>query len=162
MKFSGYLLGAFGIPGLSERNRVLVSAYGGFAPGNNLDRFSAFRIGGGPFPTETDDLWRVSYPGAMFDQFPVSDYVVGTVEYRRELLFFLYLHLRETFAWANRDVLTQRNLKFSEDHGQTFSVGITSGFFWHSQLYLEYAHDTGILRNGPEGESWLVVWSKSF
>ncbi|HEY6873649.1 MAG TPA: hypothetical protein VI298_13085 [Geobacteraceae bacterium] len=162
VKFSGYLLGAAGIPWLSERNRLLVSAYGGFAPGHNLDRFSAFRIGGGPFPNETDDLWRINYPGAMFNQFPVSDYVVGTVEYRRELLFFLYLHLRETFTWANRDILTQRNLKFSEDRGQTFSVGITSGFPWHSQLYLEYAHDTGILRNGPDGESLLALWSKSF
>jgi hypothetical protein len=162
VKFSGYLLGAMGVPWLSERNRLLASVYGGFAPGHNLDRFSAFRIGGGPFPNETDDLWRINYPGAMFNQFPVSDYVVGTVEYRRELLFFLYLHLRETFTWANRDILTSRRLKFSEDHGQTFSVGLTSGFFWDSQLYLEYAHDTGILRNGPPGESLLALWSKSF
>jgi hypothetical protein len=162
VKFSGYLLGAMGIPGLSERNRILVSAYGGFAPGNNLDRFSAFRIGGGPFPTESDDLWRVSYPGAMFNQFPVSNYVVGTVEYRRELLFFLYLHLRGTFAWANSDVLTSRTLKFSRDTGETFSTGLTSGFLWNSQLYLEYAYDTGVLRNGPGGESVLVVWSKAF
>ena len=162
VKLSGYLMGAMGIPGLSERNRFLVSVYGGFAPGRNLDRFSAFRIGGGPFPNETDDLYRVAYPGATFNQFPVTDYVVGTVEYRRELLFFLYLHLRGTFTWANRDILTPDTLKFSDDNGEAFSAGLTSGFFWKSQLYVEYAHDTGLLRNGRSGESALVLWSKSF
>ena len=162
VKLSGYLMGAMRIPWLSERNRFLVSVYGGFAPGRNLDRFSAFRLGGGPFPNETDDLYRLAYPGAMFSQFPVTDYVVGTAEYRRELLFFLYLHLRGTFTWANRDILTPGSLKFSDDHGEAFSAGLTTGFFWDSQLYLEYAHDTGLLRNGRSGESALVLWSKSF
>ncbi len=162
VKLSGYLMGAVGIPGLSERNRLIVSAYGGFAPGHNLDRFSAFRIGGGPFPNESGDLYRIAYPGATFSQLPVTAYVVGTVEYRRELLFFLFLHLRGTFVWANRDILTSSNFKFSEDHGEVFSAGATCGFFWNSQLYLEYAHDTGVLRNGPSGESVLALWSKSF
>jgi hypothetical protein len=162
VKLSGYLMGAMGIPGMSERNRFLFSVYGGFAPGHNLDRFSAFRIGGGPFPNETDDLSRVSYPGAMFSQFPVTDYVVGTVEYRRELLFFLYLHLRGTVTWVNRDILTPSNFTFSADHGEAFSTGITSGFYWKSMVYLEYAHDDGLLRNGRSGESVLVLWSKSF
>lgn len=162
VKISGYLMGAMGVPGLSERNRILFSVYGGFAPGHNLDRFSAFRLGGGPFPNEADDLCRLSYPGAMFSQFPVTDYVVGTVEYRRELLFFLYLHLRSTFTWVNRDILTPSNFTFSEDHGEAYSAGVTSGFFWKSMLYLEYAHDDGLLRNGRSGESVLALWSKSF
>lgn len=88
IKFSGYLSGVAGIPGLSERNKLLASIYGGFAPGHNLDRFSTFRIGGGPFPSENVDLIRHPYPGAIFNQFYVSDYAVGTLEYRRELAFF--------------------------------------------------------------------------
>ena len=161
VRFSGYLSGAVGIPWLSERNRLLASVYGGFAPGHNLDRFSAFQIGGGPFPSENVDLIRHPYPGAMFNQFYVSDYAIGTVEYRRELLFFLYLHLRETFMWANRNIFSSQQL-FSQARGNAFSVGLTSGFFWQSQLYLEFTRDNGILRNGASGNSMLLLWSKIF
>ena len=161
MKFSGYLSGATGIPWLSERNRLLASVYGGFALGHDLDRFSSFRIGGGPFPSENVDLIRHPYPGAVFNQFYVSDYAIGNVEYRRELLFFLYLHLRETFVWANRNLFSSPQ-RFSEARGDAFSVGLTSGFFWQSQLYLEFTRDNGILRNGASGNSLLVLWSKIF
>jgi hypothetical protein len=163
-KFSAYGLAALPLPWLSEKNRLLASFYGGFTPDHSdLDRFSAFRLGGGPFPTESDDLWRHPYPGATFNQFPVSDYLIGTLEYRRELLFFLYLHLRGTFFWANRNVIsTQFHGRFSQENGQAGSVGLTSGFFWDSQLYLEYAKDSGLLRNGVAGDSMLVMWSKCF
>lgn len=86
LKVSGYLTVATGIPLLSEKNRLLFSLYGGFAPYGTLDRFSAFRIGGGPVPSETDDLDRQVFPGAMFSQFPASGYLIGSLEYRRELL----------------------------------------------------------------------------
>jgi hypothetical protein len=160
-KLAGYLIAAAPVPGLSERNRLILSIYGGATVENDLDRFSAFRIGG-PFPNESDDLARVPYPGAEFNQFPVSDYVIGTAEYRRELLFFLYLHLRGTLAWANRDVLTSQPLRFRESRGQVFSLGLTSGLPWNSTLYLEYSYDSGILRNGISGNSMLLLWSKSF
>ncbi|MBT1073470.1 hypothetical protein [Pelotalea chapellei] len=162
VKFSGYLSGAMGIPGLSERNRLLASVYGGFTPDHNLDRFSSFRIGGGPFPSENVDLIRHPYPGAVFSQFYASDYAIGTLEYRRELFFFLYLHLRETFVWANRNIFSSPQQKFSEARGDAFSVGLTSGFLWQSQLYLEYTRDNGFLRNGASGSSLLVLWSKIF
>jgi len=161
VKLSGYLIAAAPVPGLSERDRLIFSVYGGAAAENGLDRFSAFRIGG-PFPTESDDLARVPYPGAEFNQFPVSDYFVGTAEYRRELLFFLYLHLRGTLAWANRDVLTCRPLLFRESRGQILTVGLTTGLPWNSTLYLEYSYDSGILRNGVAGNSLLLLWSKEF
>ncbi|TWJ32707.1 hypothetical protein JN12_00682 [Geobacter argillaceus] len=161
-KVSGYLTAAAGIPGLSEKNRLLMSFYGGFAPYGSLDRFSAFRIGGGPLPSETDDLYRQVYPGAMFNQFPSSDYLIGSAEYRRELLFFLYLHLRATYAWVNRDIFTSRRLKFLDQRGEAYSAAITSGFLWDSELYLEYAYDTSILRNGSSGNTISVLWSKGF
>ena len=129
---------------------------------SNLDRLSAFRIGGGPFPSENVDLIRHPYPGAVFNQFYASDYAIGTVEYRRELLFFLYLHLRETFVWANRSVFSSPQEQSSETRGDAFSVGLTSGFFRQSQLYLEYTRDNGFFRNGASGNSLLVLWSKIF
>ncbi|QEM66844.1 hypothetical protein FO488_00840 [Geobacter sp. FeAm09] len=161
VKLSGYLMAAAPVPGLSERDRLIFSVYGGTTAENDLDRFSAFHIGGGPFPCESDDLARIPYPGAEFNQFPVSDYIVGTAEYRRELLFFLYLHLRGTFAWANRDVLSTHPLRFHESRGQALSVGLTSGLPWDSTLYLEYSYDSGILRNGVSGSSLSLLWSKS-
>ena len=88
-KVSGYGVAALPMPWTSERNRLIASVYGGFSPNKNLDRYSGFRVGGGPFPNESDDLWRTPYPGAVFNQFTVADYVVGNLEYRRELLFFL-------------------------------------------------------------------------
>lgn len=161
-KLSGYLVAATPVPGLSERNRMLFSFYGGMAVKSELDRLSVFRIGGGPFSTETDDLSRTPYPGAQFNQFPTSDYMLGTVEYRREFLPFLYLHLRGTFAWADRDLLTSASsVENDAALGKAISVGLTSGLPWNSAVYLEYSHDDGILRNGRPGNSMLVLWSKS-
>jgi hypothetical protein len=166
LKLSGYLIGAAGIPWLSERHRFVGYLHGGVTPMGKLDRFSAFRAGGGPFPNETDDLYRLPYPGALLNDFPVSDYVVGTVEYRYEILFFLYLHLRATLAWgANRPDYADSDglrLKLDSADGRAYSVGLTTGFFHDSQLYLEYAYDDKLLRNGTAGSSIMLLWSKSF
>src|SRR6185369_520930 len=61
-KLSGYLIAATQIPGLSERNRLIASIHGGMVFKGELDRFSLFRIGGGPFASESDDLSRSPYP----------------------------------------------------------------------------------------------------
>jgi hypothetical protein len=165
LKLSSYLIGATGIPYLSERHRFVGYLHAGFSPVGKLDRFSAFRVGSGPFPYESYDLYRVPYPGAFYNSFPVTDYVIATLEYRLELLFFMYLHLRGTFAWgANRPDFSSDglNLRLSSTDSEAFSVGLTSGFFKDSQLYLEYAYDTKLLRNGIGGSSFTVLWSKSF
>jgi len=163
VKLSGYLIAATPIPGLSERDRLVSSFHGGMVSSGMLDRFSMFRIGGGPFASESDDLSRSPYPGAQFNQFPASDYMVGNVEYRREFLPFLYLHLRGTLTWADRDLLsTPQSVENDAGLGKAFSVGLTSGFFWDSAVYLEYSHDDGFLRKDRPGESLLVLWSKSF
>lgn len=166
LKLSGYVIGAMGIPWLSEQNRFIWYLHGGGSPWGRLDRFSTFRAGGGPFPNETDDLYRLPYPGALNNNFPVSDYVVSTIEYRRELLFFLYLHLRGTFAWgANRhdyDTDQGLRLRLTSKNAEAFSVGLTSGFIKDSQLYLEYSYDSRLLHNGTSGSSIMLLWSKSF
>lgn len=166
LKFSGYVIGAMGIPGLSERHRFVGYLHGGVSPMGKLDRFSAFRAGGGPFPNESDDLYRLPYPGALFNNFSVTDYVIGTLEYRLQLAFFLYLHLRGTFAWGgNRpNYATTQGLKLDlkSSDGAAFSAGLTSGFLWNSQLYLEYSYDNKLLRNGTDGNSFMLLWSKSF
>jgi hypothetical protein len=162
-KLSGYLIAATPIPGLSERNRLVSSFHGGMLFRGGLDRFSLFRIGGGPFASETDDLSRSPYPGAQFNQFPASDYMLGNVEYRREIWPFLYLHLRGTLAWADRDLLSSpRSVENDADLGKAISLGLTSAFLWGSTVYLEYSHDNGFLRKDRPGDSALVLWTKSF
>jgi hypothetical protein len=158
---SGYALGAFGIPGLSEKNRVLTSLHGGLIDKKGADRYNAFRLSGGPFAQEADDLCRPNYPGAL--DTIVSEYLMVNLEYRRELLPFLYLQLRGTFIWTDRSTVIGLNqIGFKGDSGQTASMAVTTGFLWNSQLYIEYARDTGFLRDGKPGSSLTLLWCKSF
>lgn len=163
VKGSAYLMGAAGIPGLSEKNCFLVGVHVGLADKKRIDRYNAFWIGGGPFASETDELYRPDVPAALFNTTIVSSYVVSNIEYRRELLFFLYLHLRGTFTWADRAVVVAGNqVGFRDVAGETGSVGLTSGFFGNSQVYVQYAWDSGLLRDGKSGSSVRMLFSKSF
>ncbi len=163
LKFSGYFLGVLGIPGLSEKNRLLVTVQGGVADKKSIDRYNAFRLSSGIFVSEAGDLARPDYPGALYYQTLVSDYLLMNLEYRRELLFFVYLHLRGTFIWADRaSIIGGNQIGFHSANGQAASLGLTTGFYWDSQLYLESAWDSGFLRDGKSGSSMMIVWSKSF
>ena len=160
---SGYLLGAFGIPGLSEKNRLVASVHGGFMDKKSADRYNAFRLNGGPFAQETDDLCRPNYPGALNNVTLVSKHLLINLEYRREFLPFLYLELRGAFIWGDRaTVIASNQIGFKSNNGQTAAIAMTSGFLWKSQLYIEYAWDVGFLRDGKAGSSLTIVWSKSF
>jgi hypothetical protein len=158
---SGYVMSAFGIPGLSEKNRILTSIHGGLIDKKSADRYNAFRLDGGPFAQESEDLCRPNYPGAL--ETMVSEYLMLNLEYRREIFPFLYLQLRDTFTWAYRATIIGLNqIGFKGDSGQTPSIAVTSGFFWVSQLYIEYAWDSGFLRDGKPGSTLTILWSKSF
>jgi hypothetical protein len=163
-KFDAYLVVALPVPFVSERHRFISYLYAGYAPHDTLDRFSAFRLGGGPAPSETEDLSRRIMPGAVFDQFPVEDYFVAIMEYRLELLFFLYLHVRGAYALLKAPTLTrQGRLRNIRQDTWIFSAALTSGFVWDSQLYFEYDFDVrGTFRGGREGHAFLLLWSKSF
>lgn len=161
-KLSAYLTVARKVPWLTERDRLIVSVHGGYSPGSTLDRFSAFRIGGGLFPNEADDIRRPYYPGALFNNFPLTDFALTNFEYRRELLFFLYFHLRGTLILGKRPDFHAEGFKFLKDRGEAFSTGITCGLPMKSQLYLEYAYDEEVLRDDRQGSSFLLLWSKAF
>jgi hypothetical protein len=168
LKASAYLYLALPFPGLSERHRVLFYGHAGWMPTDEFDRYNGFRLGGGPPISEAADLARTPYAGAMFDQFVVKRYALLTAEYRFELVFFAYVHLRATIGWG--EVATFDGVdgapfaapRFATRRGEAYSLGITSGFLWNSQLYFEYAYDTGALRAGEDGHSLLAVWSKAF
>ena len=163
MQFNGYIMGVAGIPGLSEKNRIFFSLHGGVTPSSSADRFNAISIGGGPLPGETDDLCRPNYPGTMFNQVLVSNYALAALEYRRELAFFLYLHLRETLIWADRAAVTDTNrFLFKSSNGAATTIGLDTGFFWNSELYLGYSWDSNFIRNGKSGSGVTLTWNKSF
>lgn len=168
LRLSGYLIAAVPIPFLSERHRVVAQVHAGWMPSEDADRFNGFRLGGGPQPTETNDLGRSPYPGATFDQFVSTRYLLGTLEYRYEIFFWMYLHLRATAGWARVPTFSKvpgaplAPVRFITGNGQTFSGGLTSGFLWDSVLSVEYSYDTGALRGGERGHGFSVVWSKSF
>ncbi len=65
--------------------------------------------------------------------------------------------------WADRETIVASNqIGFVSKTGQAASIGLTTGFFWNSQIYIEYAWDTGFLRDGTAGSALQVLWSKSF
>jgi hypothetical protein len=99
----------------------------------------------------------------MFNQILVSNYALAALQYRRELAFFLYLHLRETFIWAERAAVTNTNkFLFKNTTGAATTIGLDSGFFWDSELSLGYSWDSGFLRNGKSGSGLILTWNKSF
>jgi hypothetical protein len=163
LQFNGYLMGVGGIPGLSEKNRIFFSLHGGTTRQKSADRYNAITIGGGPLPGESGDLCRPDYPGTVFNQVLVSNYALAALEYRRELAFFLYLHLRETLIWADRAAVTDTNkFLFKSSNGAATTIGLDTGFFWNSELYLAYSWDSGFIRNGESGSGLILTWNKSF
>jgi hypothetical protein len=163
VQLNGYFMGIGGIPGLSEKNRILFSFHGGITPKRSADRFNAITIGGGPLPGEADDLCRPDYPGTMFNQVLVANYALAALQYRRELASFLFLHLRETLIWADRAAVTDTNrFLFKSSTGAATTIGLDSGFFWNSSLYLGYSWDSSFIRNGKAGSALILTWSKLF
>lgn len=163
LRITAYAVAALAIPFVSERHRLLLSAHGGWSKENNWDRFSAFRIGGGPSPSESNDLARHPFPGAVFDQFIAERYLILTMEYRLELTFFFFLHVRGTVGWGRIAGLdNEYYLDVESLFGHAFSAGITSGFFWNSVLYFEYAYDHHVIRRAQDGHAFLVSWGIAF
>jgi len=161
-QFTGYITAVGGIPGLSEKNRILVSYHGGTTDKSSVDRYNAFRISGGPLPGESDDLARVDYPGTMFGLIPVANYNMVAVEYRRELTFFMYLHLRGTFLQADRvSIIGANQVGFASSYGKNALIGLDTGFLWNSELYLAYSWDSGFIRNGASGSGLILTWNKN-
>jgi len=148
-----------------ERNRLIGSVYGGI--GEDLDRFSAFRLGGEPTGGEWEALSRPAVMGAIFDEFYSRSYAIANLEYRRELLFFCYLHLRGQVALVDRPRIKSGMLDREMDTLPAVGVAVTCGAPWNSQVELGFNHNFGLLREeGGDsefgGSSLTLAWSKEF
>jgi hypothetical protein len=75
----------------------------------------------------------------------------------------MHLRLRETFIWADRAAVTDSNkFLFKSTIGAATTIGLDTGFFWNSALYLGYSWDSGFIRNGKPGSGLTLAWYKSF
>lgn len=159
----GHLVGAAGVPGLSERNRLLLGIYGGFTARGRGDRFNAFRLNGGPFPGEQYDLAWPHYCGVIYDRVPARGYATATAGYRRELAFFLYLSTLGSYIWADRSsAVGDDRVGFKQMHGSAATVALDSAFPWKSSLYLAWSWESGVMRNGRPGNGVTLIWNKLF
>jgi len=160
---TAYLVGAGGIPGLSERDRVIFCMYGGKTSEGDADRFNAFRINGSPFPGEADDLAHPRYTGAIHNDVLSSSYATASLGYRRELTFFLYMSLVGSYLWGERaTVQGVDQVVFRQQRRGGATVAFDSGFLWNSSLYLAFSWESGYLRNGKDGGGATFNWNKLF
>jgi len=163
LQLAGYVTAVGGIPGTSEKNRFLVNFHAATASTKSIDRFNAFRISGGPFPTETDDLYRPDYEGTMFNDLLAANYLLASLEYRRELAFFAYLGIRASYITAALATLSDTNeVRFEGKDGVAASVNLDTGFLWDSALHIAYSWDFGFVRYGRPGSGIILTWSKEF
>jgi hypothetical protein len=162
LRADAYFVGVTGLPMLSERHRFTFMLHGGWSPPARLDRFSQPSLGAGPLTTESYDLSRVLLPGLLVQQVSVRDYVVPSVEYRFEPIFFVYLHLRWTGAFCDHlETRADGDTHWVRQMGHSLAAAVSSGFVFSSSIYLEYAFSTAQLR-GRDGHSLLFVLTKAF
>ena len=158
---SGFALGAFApFPGLSERHRLIASLHAG--AGSDLDRFSAFRLGGGSTWGDFETLSRIVLPGAGVDEVFSSRYAIVDLEYRWEALFFLYLQLRGTLAWADRIVPVAGGTATRTGSFPALTAGLTSGLPWDLSLEFAASWNFGLERvtdGRPEKGSFGLLFS---
>ncbi len=156
LAFSGHLLVAAGVPFVKdERHRILASIHGGL--GSGLDRFSSFRIGGGPTGEEYGALARPIIPGSTIEEFTSRHYITAVGEYRWELAFFTYLSLRSSVTYLDRRRILNGRRTRSDDLLGSTGVRLTTGFLFNTQLQMDYNYNAGVLRKGEFGGHEITV-----
>lgn len=163
---SGYLLAATGLPFVnSDKHRLVGSLHGGI--GEDLDRFSTFRLPGRPTGYEWDAVALPMIHGVAFNELFPRHYAIANVQYRYEALFFLYPYIEAGWAFVDQArFASQGTIKQVTDSMPTVGVGIVSGAPWRSQIELNYTYNFGILRDSDNGTSsrgghgMFLFWSK--
>jgi hypothetical protein len=147
-------------PGLSERHRLIASVHAGI--GSDLDRFSGFRLGGGTTWGDFETLSRLVLPGAGVDEFFAARYAIVDLEYRYEALFFLYLQLRGTLAWATAPPVADGRAPSGTGSYPGVTAGVSTALPWNLVLELNGAYNFGLRRDSdgrPEKGSLGILAS---
>ena len=165
---SVYALTASGIPGIkSERHRILVSFHGGI--GQDLDRFSAFRLPGRPTGYEWEALALPILPSVAFNELTPTRYAIVHATYRYEALFFLYPYIRGLYGLVEQPRFQpDGSIRNQMDSMPAVSAGVVSGAPWKSQIEVNYSYNFGIYSDRGGGpplagrHGFFVFWSKEF
>ncbi len=161
--WTGYFHAAGPVPFVRDRRRNRWTGGIHFALSEDADRFSAPRLGGGPSGDETGALSYPLLPGAMINEFFSGRFVTAHMEYRREVLFFLFTHFRLTGAYLRRRYNMDTGIDMRNDLLGAATIGLSSGFLFESMIRLNYSFNTGVIRNGEHGGHELLLgWSKEF
>ncbi|TLY34667.1 MAG: hypothetical protein E6K60_12695 [Nitrospirae bacterium] len=160
-----YGVAAGGVPFVeSERHRLISSVYGGL--GQDLDRFSAFRLPGRPTGYEWEALSLPIMPAVAFNELFPRRYGIVDLTYRYEALFFLYPYLRGTWGIVERPRFGP-NGTIRNEMGSLPALGggVVSGAPWKSQVEINYSYNFGIFRDHEGqptrgGNGIFIFWSK--
>jgi hypothetical protein len=153
---SGYVAGATGVPFVeSERHRLLGYVYAG--TGSGLDRFSGFRLGGGPSGDEYEAISRPLVPGSALEEYITDHYVIAIGEYRWEPIFFLYPSLRTSVSYLERRRVEGGQFTTSDDVLPSVGLRITTGFLFRTQLQIDYNYGFGVIRDHEYGGHEIMV-----
>jgi len=143
-------LAAVPLPLGDRRHRILASVYAG--TGSNLDRFSAFRLSGGSNAGDYETLTRPVLPAAGLDEIVSRGYVVASLEARARIAFFLFLSLKGTLASVDRTVRDPSGAPVQRtDSPNAVTIGLTSGFFWSSEIELSFSRNVALERRSGDG-----------
>lgn len=163
--FTAYASAAFGLPHLSEHHRFITTVHYGRGSRDDLDRFSAMSLGGGPSSDQAGALGSPTLFGAAAGELLTSEYFLFTFEYRYQLAFFMYLHFRLQggYAWA-RNIDTSTNvIDFDYQKLGALSLALSSGFVWSSTIYLEISNNWELREGDEKGRTTILFsWTKTF
>ena len=163
---SGFALAALPLPVGDRRHRVLAAVYAG--TGSHLDRFSAFRLSGGSNAGDYETITRPVLPAAGLDEIVSRGYVIASLELRAQVAFFLFLHLRGTLASVDRTVRDASGAPIPRTDSQNaVTVGLTSGFFWSSEIELSWSRNAALESRSGDGftagrDGVYVSFTKTF
>ena len=165
---SAYALAAGGIPGIaSERHRLILSFHGGI--GQDLDRFSTFRLPGRPTGYEWEALALPILPSVAFNELTPTRYAIVHATYRYEALFFLYPYIRGLYGLVEQPRFQpDGSIRNQMDPMPAVSGGVVSGAPWRSQIEVNYSYNFGIYGDRGGGPTvagrhgFFVFWSREF
>ncbi len=167
LAFSGYILTASGLPFVnSEKHRLIASFHAGI--GQDLDRFSTFRLPGRPTGYEWEAVSLPMIHGVAFNELFPRHYTVANVQYRYQALFLLYPYIEAGWSFIEQPHFTSEGrIKMTTDSMPTVGTGIVSGAPWQSQIELNYTYNFGVFRDSGNdspsrgGHGIFFIWSRA-
>ncbi|MSR38215.1 MAG: hypothetical protein EXS02_05200 [Planctomycetes bacterium] len=158
LSVTGYAFGITELPLIgTERQRIFASVHAG--DGDNLDRFSAQRVGGGPDRRgiEFDTTVVPLLPGAARNEFFPDHYLILSAGFRQEVTFFAFIDAGAAVAWLDRDRAAATGSVRQNDQLSSVFTHLNSGFFGATRFQLGYAYGFDLIRDGDTGGNEILL-----